>query len=144
MSAAGGCGMVLHADRVPIAYHIKRLREHFVLALLLATIFHWLIFLLPWVLLLIDRYRHRGIVLITMGILIRMLSAAFTRQRLRDALLMPVSVLLMTVIAAQSIYWHLTGGPRWKGRTLPNPNDNHTDNAQWTTPSSSSAQASAD
>ncbi len=114
-----------------------------VFALLLATVFHWLIFLLPWALLLTDEYRRWGIVLITMGLLIRMLSAAFTRQRLRDAFFMPVSVLLMTVIAFQSIRWHLTGGPRWKGRTLPNPNDNQTDNTQWN-PSSSSAQASAD
>jgi hypothetical protein len=42
-----------------------------------------------------------------------------TRQRWRDALLMPVSVLLMTIIAAQSIYWQLLyGGPRWKGRLV--------------------------
>jgi chlorobactene glucosyltransferase len=114
-----------------------------VLALIAATIFHWLIFLFPWALLLTEAYRLWGIVMIAMGLTVRMLSAAFTHQRLRDAFLMPVSVLLMTIIAFQSIYWHYTGGPRWKGRTLPNPNTSHTDNTPWN-PSSSSAQASAD
>jgi hypothetical protein len=33
-----------------------------------------------------------------------------------DALLMPISVILMTVIAGRSIIWHYRGGPRWKGR----------------------------
>ena len=44
------------------------------------------------------------------------LTAVATRQRARDALLMPVSVILMSAIAARSIRWRYTGGPRWKGR----------------------------
>jgi chlorobactene glucosyltransferase len=47
-----------------------------------------------------------------------MLTAAATRQRLGDALLLPVSVLLMTRIAAQAVWWRWHGGPRWKGRTI--------------------------
>ena len=47
------------------------------------------------------------------------MTAWFTRQRVRDALLMPVSVLLMTVIAARSAYWQIRyGGPVWKGRVV--------------------------
>ncbi len=50
---------------------------------------------------------------------VRALTAASTRQRARDALLMPVSVLLMTVIAARALWWQARyGGPRWKGRTI--------------------------
>ena len=48
----------------------------------------------------------------------RALSAAFTRQRVRDALLMPVSVCLMTLIAGRSVWWRWRGKARWKGRVL--------------------------
>lgn len=86
-------------------------------ALLLATVFHWLIFLFPFVLLFIDPIP--ALLLIVMGLTVRALTAAFTRQRILDALLMPVSVLLMTRITAQSLYWHYRyGGPRWKGRVV--------------------------
>jgi hypothetical protein len=33
---------------------------------------------------------------------------------------MPISVLLMTRIACQSLWWHWRGGPQWKGRILIN------------------------
>jgi chlorobactene glucosyltransferase len=50
---------------------------------------------------------------------VRMLTAAVTRQRLGDALLMPLSVLLMTRIAIQAVWWRWRyGGPHWKGRTI--------------------------
>jgi hypothetical protein len=53
------------------------------------------------------------------GLLLRMLTAAWTRQRVLDGLLMPVSVLLMTVIAGQALYWQWRfGGPVWKGRVV--------------------------
>lgn len=122
-----------------------------VFALLAATIFHWLLFIVPWLLLCVPDYRGWASLLIMLGISVRALSAAYTHQRVQDALLMPISALLMTVIAAQSIYWHYTGGPRWKGRTLSS--DAETDHAtaqptkkdtsSWNPPSSS-AQASAD
>ncbi len=87
-------------------------------ALLLATVFHWMIFLLPW-LWLVTGPANWALALIVMGLTVRALTAAFTHQRVLDALLMPVSVLLMTRIAAQSLYWHYRhGGPQWKGRVV--------------------------
>ncbi|MCK6580863.1 MAG: glycosyltransferase [Anaerolineae bacterium] len=80
----------------------------------LGVLFHWLILLFPWWVL--SRGNTVGAVLIALGILIRMLTAAATRQRVIDALLLPISALLMTVIALQAVWWRLNGGPRWKGR----------------------------
>ncbi|MBK8022396.1 MAG: glycosyltransferase [Chloroflexi bacterium] len=81
---------------------------------LLGVLFHWLILLFPWWALL--RGIPEAALLIALGIVIRMLTAAVTRQRLVDALLLPISALLMTVISVQAVWWHLRGGPRWKGR----------------------------
>ena len=86
--------------------------------LLLGTVLHWLMFIFPLVMLLFPTMRLWGILLLILGIGTRALTAALTNQPIRDALLMPVSVLLMTIIAAQSIYWYYTGGPRWKGRVI--------------------------
>lgn len=110
--------------------------------LVLAGVFHWLVFLLPWLLLpfmildlptggftiydfgLTIHYssfiiQNFLLSLIGLGICLRILTAAVTRQRLGDALLMPISVLLMTRIAVQSIWWHWRyGGPKWKGRVI--------------------------
>ncbi len=95
------------------------------LGLLAGSIFHWTAFLFPPLWLLASLFAgnaqhmlYSGL-LTALGILIRALTAAATRQRITDALLLPVSVILMTVIAAQSAYWYLRyGGPRWKGRTI--------------------------
>lgn len=113
-------------------------------ALALATVFHWLVFLGPWAALAIGDWRlgsadwGLGIgdfrfqipdsrllmigwaaALAALGIALRAVTAWFTRQRVRDALFMPVSVLLMTVIAARSAYWQIRyGGPVWKGRVI--------------------------
>ncbi len=101
-------------------------------ALALAAVFHWLVFLGPWAALELANGEWRMangewqlpvtawmIVLAALGIAIRAVTAWFTRQRVRDALLMPVSVLLMTVIAAKSAYWQIRyGGPVWKGRVV--------------------------
>jgi chlorobactene glucosyltransferase len=99
-----------------------------VTGLLLGTLFHWAVFLLPWVWLvvLVVRTGHAlslqaiGVVgLCALGIGVRALTAAMTRQRVGDALLMPVSALLMTIIAGQALWWRLCyGGVRWKGRTI--------------------------
>lgn len=94
--------------------------------LIFATIFHWTVFLFPWLWLLVgwtlERHPHYPIMplaLIILGVVIRALTAAFTRQRKRDAILMPVSVLLMTRIAAQATWWQYRyGGPSWKGRII--------------------------
>jgi chlorobactene glucosyltransferase len=49
----------------------------------------------------------------------RLLTASVSGARLRDAFLLPVSVALMLVIAAQSLWWHYRrGGPMWKGRRI--------------------------
>ncbi len=86
----------------------------------LGAAFHWLVFLLPLLLLFVPGYAPWGVALLVLGITVRALTAAMTHQRVQDALLMPVSVLLMTRIAAQSVYWQRRyGGPQWKGRTVP-------------------------
>lgn len=87
--------------------------------LLLGTVFHWALFLMPWVWLASGGDFEWALALIVMGLLFRALSAAYTRQRVIDAVFLPISVLLMTRIAAQSIYWQVRfGGPRWKGRVI--------------------------
>jgi chlorobactene glucosyltransferase len=83
--------------------------------LLFSTVFHWWMFVVPWVL--VIGY-WKLIIFGLLGILTRALTASVTRQRVRDALLMPVSVMLMTVIAAQAVCWHWGGGPQWKGRIV--------------------------
>ncbi|GIV81790.1 MAG: hypothetical protein KatS3mg051_1144 [Anaerolineae bacterium] len=89
-----------------------------VVPLMLASVFHWLVFLAPWVWL-IARPAPWPLALVTLGVGARLITAGATRQRLADALLMPLSVLLMTVIAGQAVWWHVRyGGPRWKGRTI--------------------------
>ncbi len=103
-----------------------------VLFLFFSTVFHWWQFILPWFLLFTALVtRHSSLVtdywilitdcclLITLSILTRALTAATSRQRIRDALLLPVSVFLMTLITFRALQWHLTGGPQWKGRTIP-------------------------
>ncbi len=94
--------------------------------LLLATIFHWMLFWGPWLWLAFGwlapvafGWPLTPLILISLGVGLRALTAAVTQQRLTDALLMPVSVLLMTRIAFQAIWWKWRfGGPRWKGRTI--------------------------
>ncbi|MDW8328033.1 MAG: glycosyltransferase [Anaerolineales bacterium] len=92
--------------------------------LLLSTLFHWLVFVFPWAWLLVAAVGGSSsavvfpLALVSLGVGVRALSAAVTGQRVRDALFMPASVALMTVIAARSLHWHFTGGPRWKGRVF--------------------------
>lgn len=94
--------------------------------LVLATVFHWLVFFMPWLWFVAGFVGDAGpkwplwpLTLIGLGTGLRALTAAVTRQRRLDALLMPVSVLLMTGIAFRAIWWRYRyGGPRWKGRTI--------------------------
>lgn len=106
--------------------------------LALATVFHWLVFLFPWAWLALGWLQAESwtlaagswrlelpgwlawpLALAALGTGLRAASAWFTRQRTRDALLMPVSVALMTAIAARSAYWQIRfGGPVWKGRVV--------------------------
>jgi len=96
--------------------------------LLISWAFHWLLWLAPWFWLVLGWiwpnpwWPGWPLALIGLGVGIRALTAAFSLQRVRDALWMPVSTLLMAVIASQSIAWRLRfGGPQWKGRTVPHP-----------------------
>lgn len=91
--------------------------------LFFSTLFHLAVFVLPWLWLFTgtntEGWPVWPLALIGLGVGVRALSAAVTRQRVKDALLMPISVLLMTRIAAQSVWWQMRfGGPRWKGRTI--------------------------
>ncbi|MDX2161585.1 MAG: glycosyltransferase [bacterium] len=97
-----------------------------VFGLALGAVFHWLVFLLPPIVLIVSLFNPVTplspwweLALTALGIGVRALTAAATRQRVIDALWMPVSALLMTRIAAQALYWQLRyGGPQWKGRTI--------------------------
>ena len=80
-----------------------------------STLFHWLVFVMPWVWLLQTRALW-ALLLVGAGLAIRGLTAVATRQRLLDSLFMPLSVLLMTIIAGQAVWWRGRGGPVWKGR----------------------------
>ncbi len=85
--------------------------------LLLSTIFHWLIFIVPWVWLIFGGGMW-ALGLGLTGIILRMITAAFTHQRILDAMWMPLSVILMTRIAFQSVWWRLNKSATWKGRRL--------------------------
>lgn len=92
--------------------------------LVLATLFHWLIFVVPALWLLIGWLApHPGyplipLVLTLAGITIRAITALASRQRVVDAAFMPLSALLMTLIAAQAVVWQARGGVHWKGRVI--------------------------
>jgi chlorobactene glucosyltransferase len=115
-----GCRMYRNWDEVRDGFSKNILAGYgsSVIALLVASVFHWLVFLVPWVMLLDSRYRLWGALLILMGMGLRALSAQFTQQRIYDAITLPLGVLLMTRIAWKAITWHYTGGVRWKGRQL--------------------------
>jgi len=94
--------------------------------LLLSALFHWTLFFIPWLWLLLGVFLPAGaawpwlpLALVGLGLGARMLTAAVTHQRLGDALLLPVSVVLMTIITGQAFWWQFArGGPQWKGRTV--------------------------
>lgn len=82
-----------------------------------STIFHWLLFVVPWLWLFVDW--RRALPLVLLGVGVRCVSAAVTRQRLQDGLLMPLSVFLISLIALRSAIWYIRdGGPHWRGRII--------------------------
>lgn len=100
-----------HGDHVPL--------------LLLSTLFHWTLFLWPWAWVLVGRawplpgWPWWPLALVVAGLAARAVTAHATRQRVADALFLPVSVLLMTWIAGRAIWWRWRyGGVKWKGRVL--------------------------
>lgn len=120
-----GCRMYHDWHSVQSGFAKNILAGHGNSQLLLAfsTLFHWSLFLIPYLWLVFgggsEGWPAFPLALITLGLLIRSLSAAFTQQRVLDALGMPLSVILMTLIAARSVYWQWRfGGPRWKDRTI--------------------------
>jgi len=96
------------------------------LLLLLSTLFHLTLFVGPWLWLILASVDSLSagwpwwpLALGLVGILVRGMTAYSARQRIRDSLWMPFSVLLMTGIALQALWWHWhDGGPQWKGRQL--------------------------
>lgn len=93
--------------------------------LALSAIFHWSLFLTPWLWLLfggtwtLPGWPVWPLLLMATGVAVRALTAHATRQRVGDALLLPASVLLFTWIAARAVWWRLRyGGVIWKGRLI--------------------------
>ncbi len=94
--------------------------------LMASMLLHNTLFVAPWIWLLLGQMGalHAGwpwwpLALIGLGVLVRGMTAYSSRQRICDSLWMPVSVLLMTGIAWQALWWHWhAGGPQWKGRRL--------------------------
>lgn len=100
------------------------------LLLLLSTLFHLTLFIGPWMCLVAGSsslfrlpcpqcWPHWPLALILLGMLVRGVTAYSTRQRTYDSLWMPFSVLCMTYIVGQALWWQVRyGGPQWKGRRL--------------------------
>lgn len=111
-----------------------------IIALVVSTLFHLTLFVLPCFLLFVPQYGAWGFAMLSLAISTRALSAAYSQQSIMDAFFMPLSVLLMTCIAILSIHWRFSGGPRWKGRQLTSSQE-----TLWQPkPPSSSAQVSVD
>ena len=93
--------------------------------LALSTLFHGSLFLFPWIWLLagahwpLPGWPGWPLALILAGVTLRGVTAAATRQRIADAVTLPLSVLLFTAIAARALWWKARyGGVLWKGRVL--------------------------
>ncbi len=111
------------AVRDGFAKNILAGHSNSILLLLLSWAFHWLLFLAPWVWLITGwlggpaEWPWQPLCLIGLGVSIRALTAAFSRQRVGDALWLPLSVILMARIATRAIEWRVKyGGVHWKGR----------------------------
>ncbi|GIV69873.1 glycosyltransferase [Caldilinea sp.] len=93
--------------------------------LALSTLFHWSLFLAPWLWLGLGRswplpgWPLWPLALGFAGVAVRAITAHATRQRVGDAVLLPVSVLIFTWIAGRALWQQLRyGGVRWKGRLI--------------------------
>ena len=101
--------------------------------LILSALFHGLVFLMPWLWLAFSLAIGSSVpwtplAMILLGMGVRALSAALPpelpadtalSQRLAGAALLPVSVVMMCLIAGQSLWWRYRhGGPQWKGRKV--------------------------
>lgn len=96
------------------------------IGLVASAFFHWLVFVMPWLWLTLGWFAKEmfgwpwiPLLFTAVGVAIRSITAASTGQRISDALLLPFSVIMMTGIAAQSLWWQWRyGGPQWKGRVI--------------------------
>jgi chlorobactene glucosyltransferase len=87
---------------------------------------HWVLYVWPWAWLAFGLVgsRQQGwpempLTMLFLGLGIRCIEAWVTRQRVCDAVWMPLSVIVVTRIGLQSMWWYWRyGGPRWKGRVL--------------------------
>ncbi len=94
--------------------------------LIASTLFHWVVFLGPWIALIagavgmaVPGWPWWPLGLALWGIALRGLTAIHSQQRAADAIFLPISVMLMTRIAFQSLWWQWRyGGPVWKGRIV--------------------------
>lgn len=113
------CRMYQNWSEVRAGFAKNILAGHGSSALFLAvsTMFHWLLFIAPWLWWLAGGgLWPLGLGLV--GLFLRGLTAWFTRQRIGDALFMPVAVGAMTIIAGQSLWWQWRGRRQWKGRVV--------------------------
>ena len=93
--------------------------------LALSIVFHWALFVWPWVWLLTGRLGPANgwpmwpLALVATGLSTRAITAYATHQRLGDTLLLPISVLCLTGVALRAMVWRWHhGGVRWKGRIV--------------------------
>ncbi len=89
--------------------------------LLFSTVFHWMVFAAPFIwLAFTGTTLALGLVLLTLTL--RVVTDLFVGVRpglaVIQALLMPISVVLMTLVAFRALSWHWGTGPEWKGRRL--------------------------
>lgn len=102
------------------------------LTLFLSIIFHLLVFVFPWIWLITGSFHPEirslpvhlwpllPLTMISLSILIRILTAAASRQRIHDACLLPISVLFMTFVANKALWLYFRKGDvSWKGRSIP-------------------------
>ena len=89
--------------------------------LLFSTFFHWIVFAIPFVWLAFSG-SMMAIGLVGLILALRVAIDLFVGVRpglaLIQALFMPVSVVMMTLVAIQALRWHFGDGPEWKGRVL--------------------------
>jgi hypothetical protein len=96
-----------------------------VLPMLASALFHGVVYLLPYWLALTTALdpvpgapsAWAWLTVCAWAIGLRAITAWTASQRIRDAIWLPVSVVLMTAIAIRALNWRRTGGPVWKGRT---------------------------
>ena len=115
-----------HAVKLGFGKNILAGYEGQPLLLVGATFLHLFLFVAPWVALvvgLVPPFNQSVLILasgaVLLGILVRGVTAWTSGADISDAVWMPVSVTMMTLVAIQALRWHFSpSGPQWKGRSL--------------------------